>query len=75
MSTHEMVRAYIDEHGLCRKYIAANMGISDSKLSQLLNGKRRMTVDDYMTLCQAIAVDPRTFFVPTSASALQKSLE
>ncbi len=59
---YEMVRAYIDDHGLCRKYIAANMGISDSRLSQLLNGKRRMTVDDYVALCRAIAVDPRTFY-------------
>ena len=66
MHMTEKVRAYIDEHGLCRKYIALNMGTSESRLSQLLNGKRRMTVDDYMALCQAIAVDPRTFYQSTS---------
>lgn len=55
------LRSYIDSQGLSRKLIAANMKITESKLSLMLNGKRRITVDEYFDLCRAIAVDPRKF--------------
>jgi hypothetical protein len=38
------------------------MGIPESKLSLILNGKRRMTVDDYESICRAMAVDPARFY-------------
>lgn len=59
---HERVRNYINQNDLSRKTIALNMGITESKLSLILNGKRRMTVDEYMMICNAIAVDPRKFY-------------
>ena len=59
---HEKVRGYIEMRDLSQKIIAANMGISESRLSLMLNGKRRMTVDDYIDLCRAMAVDPRFFY-------------
>ena len=55
------LRQYIDGQGLSRKLIAANMNVSESKLSLMLNGKRRITVDEYFDLCKAMAVDPRKF--------------
>jgi transcriptional regulator with XRE-family HTH domain len=55
------LRQYIDGQGLSRKLIAANMNVSESKLSLMLNGQRRITVDEYFDLCKAMAVDPRQF--------------
>ncbi len=46
MQMHERVKQYISDRGLSQKIIAANMGIPEPKLSLILNGKRRMTVDD-----------------------------
>lgn len=61
MSIHERVRQYVCEHSLSQTLIARNMGISPAKLSRLLNGQRKMTVDDYEQLCYAMAVDPIYF--------------
>jgi len=59
---YEKIRGYVTANNLSRKVIAANMGISESRLSLMLNGKRRITVEDYMDFCQAIAVDPCKFY-------------
>lgn len=62
MQMHERVKRYIGDRGLSQKIIASNMGIPESKLSLILNGKRRMTVDDYESICRAMAVDPARFY-------------
>jgi hypothetical protein len=41
------------------------MGLSESQVSLLLNGKRRLTVEDYLSFCWAISVSP-TKFLPTT---------
>ena len=58
---HERVRNYILEMGISQKLIAENMKTSESKLSLMFNGKRRMTVDDYINICKAVAVPPTKF--------------
>ena len=58
---HERVRNYVLEMGISQKLIAENMKTSESKLSLMLNGKRRMTVDDYINICKAVAVSPTKF--------------
>ena len=58
----ERVKRYITEKGLSQKLIAANMGVPESRLSLILNGKRRMTVEDYEAICRAIAIDPARFY-------------
>ena len=60
-SVSERVKAYVVEKELSRKLIAKNMNISESRLSLMLNGKRRMTVEDYLKICNAIAVPPIKF--------------
>ena len=60
-SVSERVKAYVVEKELSQKLIAKNMNISESRLSLMLNGKRRMTVEDYLKICSAIAVSPIKF--------------
>lgn len=57
----EGIKDYVTEKKLSQKQIAENMNISESRLSLMLNGKRRMTVDDYLGICKAIAVQPTKF--------------
>lgn len=60
--TFERVRHYIDDVAqLSRKQVAANMGFTESKLSLLLSGKRKMNVDEYAKLCRVLAVKPARF--------------
>ena len=59
---YSKLRHYVDERGISHKLMAINMGISESRLSYMLNGGRRMTVDDFISACKAIAVSPKIFF-------------
>ena len=61
-SIQAKIKRYITEQNLNQQLIARNMGISSAKLSRMLNGNRRMTVDDYEALCYAIAIEPARFF-------------
>lgn len=64
---YRKLRDYVDGIGASRKIIALNMGITESQLSLMLNGKRRITVEDYLLFCKAISVDPRKFIEAESA--------
>ena len=55
------LKAYVDEKGISQKLMAENMNTTESRVSLLLNGKRKMTVDDYVRVCKAIAVPPTKF--------------
>lgn len=61
---YEAMREYVVANDLSQKVIAINMKITESQVSLLLNGKRRLTVDDYLDFCRAISVSP-TKFLPT----------
>jgi len=61
---YRKLRRYVDAQGISRKQMAISMGISESKLSLLLSGGRRLTVDEYLLACKALAVPPQKFFDP-----------
>ena len=60
-SISERIKDYVNEKQLSQKLIAENMNTSEARISLMLNGKRKMTVDDYISLCKAIAVSPAKF--------------
>jgi plasmid maintenance system antidote protein VapI len=55
------MREYVTTNDLSQKVIAMNMGITEAQISLLLNGKRRLTVEDYLSFCRAISVSPVKF--------------
>jgi transcriptional regulator with XRE-family HTH domain len=61
ITIRERVREYIVGKDLSQKIIAENMNTSEARLSLMLTGKRRMTVDDYLAICKAISVPPTRF--------------
>ena len=63
---YDKMRDYVVHNDLNQRIIALNMGITESQVSLLLNGKRRLTVEDYLSFCRAISVSP-TKFLPTTA--------
>lgn len=63
---YERVRNYVVEKGISQKIMAENMHTSESRVSMMLNGKRKMTVDDYVCACKAIAVSPTKFLDETA---------
>lgn len=61
----EMMSDYVKANDLSQKVIALNMGCSESQVSLILSGKRRLLLDEYLNFCRAIAVSP-TRFLPAS---------
>lgn len=62
MFDYDALRKYFDDNGLKQNFIAQKIGITESALSAILNGKRKCTLDEYIKLCQTLAV-PFTAFV------------
>lgn len=59
---YQKIRRYMNEQDISRKQVAISMRISESKLSLILSGQRRLTVDEYLDMCTAMAVPPQKFF-------------
>ena len=58
------IREYLHETGRTQSWLSKQIGISTSKLSLALLGKRRMTFDEYELICGALGVDTNKFIKP-----------
>lgn len=61
METIERIKTHIKENGLKQRWVAERAGMTDVELSEYLRGKRRMTVDAYIRICDALGVSLETF--------------
>lgn len=59
---HERIHQYIIRNLISQKSLAVDARMTQAKLSQLLNGKRRLTMEDYQSICHALHLSPRFFF-------------
>lgn len=66
MCVGEKIRAYIEEAGITQKWLSEKTDIPTSKLNLALNGKRRMTFEEYSTICWALNVSADRFITPTA---------
>lgn len=65
MTIHEKLNNCINKKGLKQVFVSEKSGIPPDRLSKVLNGKRRLTADDFLRICIAIDEDPNNFR-PTS---------
>ena len=62
---------YIEQNGIMRKHIAEKCGMTKTKISEILNGKRELKADDLEKICNAINADPNKFInVKTEEEAM-----
>lgn len=52
----ENIAAYVKSNGIKQKFIADNIGISPSAVSQLLNGEREISAEEYINICNLFNV-------------------
>lgn len=55
------VKKYLDENGIKYSYLSEKAGIPMNMLSPTLNGKRRMSVEEYFTICEVLGLPAETF--------------
>lgn len=61
MSVAEKIKRYVVENGIKQSAIAKKANIREDTFSMILNGKRKISVDEYITICIAMGVSPMMF--------------
>lgn len=61
MAIASAIRDYLQDHGIKQVFIAEKCGWSKQKTSCIINGKYKMTVEDYQALCKCIGVPYELF--------------
>ena len=65
MNVASEINAYLKRNGIKQAYIADKTGIRRDALCTTLNGKRKLVVDEYCQICDALDV-PFTQFINQS---------
>lgn len=55
------VKEYLDENGIKYSYLSEKIGMPMNTLSLLLNGKRKMSVEEYFVICEVLGLPVDTF--------------
>lgn len=50
------IRNYLETHGIKQAWLSKNTHIPQSKLNLSLNGKRKLSFEEYQTICWALGV-------------------
>lgn len=58
------IREYIIEQGIKLGAIAAATGIPMNTFSAMMNGKRKITAEEYFAICTALNVPLEKFAIP-----------
>lgn len=58
------IKKYLEENGISQAHVSKETGINPVKLNLALNGKRRLTFDEYALICGVICVNTDKFLKP-----------
>ena len=64
MDVSKKIKDYLDKNGITQTHISRKTGISMQKLNLALNGNRRLTFDEYSSICWALGVGVDMFLEP-----------
>ena len=63
MTVQSRISEYIREMGIKQGTICEKTGIRTDAMSAMLNGKRKMTADEFELICKAIQKQPNDFML------------
>lgn len=61
MKVNERIKIYLLEHGIKQNFIVEKTGMNKNIVSNLLNGKRKITADELSKISRALGVEPNIF--------------
>lgn len=61
MSINKRIKKYIKDKNISQVELSEMTGISITKLCMVLNGRRKISLDDYVTICKALNARFETF--------------
>lgn len=56
------IRAFMRANGINQSFVAERLGVTESTLSRILSGNRKLTAVEYFNLCDAVRVDLSYFW-------------
>lgn len=59
MSLNQRLREIIEGRGIKQSYICERIGMTADALSRILNGTRKITGEELLSLCDLLEIDPR----------------
>lgn len=62
------IKDYLIKNGIKQSYIAEKVGIPENIFCMMLNDKRRIEVNEYMRICDALGVPLEQFRIDTTKS-------
>lgn len=64
MNTGTRIKEYLDSTGISQTFVSEKTNIPLPKLNLALNGKRRLTFEEYSLICWALDVSADKFITP-----------
>ena len=57
MGANEIIKAYIEDNGIKRSFVAEKIGMSPVLLGRSLEGKRKLQADEFIAICEVLSLD------------------
>ena len=73
MDVGTKIRKYLKDNGISQIDLSAKTHISPAKLNLSLSNKRKMTFEEYQTICWALGVGVDKFMEPRPPANLEAS--
>lgn len=67
MKITENIKDYIKTNGITQSYIADKLGMKQDTFCIILNGKRKLAIDEYCKICNVLNV-PFEYFLQSPSS-------
>lgn len=56
------IKEYLKRNGIKGSFLADKIGVPRNTISSILNGKRKITAEEYFQICKALRVSTDFFF-------------
>lgn len=63
MEVQSRISAYLEKMGISQRSVCKKTGIREDSMSKMLNGKRKMTADEFEKICLALEKSPNDFIL------------
>lgn len=63
MRTNKLLAEIVEQRGIKQIYIAEKTGLSADVVSKILRCERKMTAEEFLAICDALAINPNEFRV------------
>jgi transcriptional regulator with XRE-family HTH domain len=66
MNTEAVIKKYLEDNKITQAFVSEKINLSKPKLNMALNGKRRLSLEEYAAICGALGVNTDFFLKPVT---------